>query len=60
MNEEKKLPISVDDGKLVIAKKMEVDLNKDGEPVLELDVTIKIDIKELPDELYDLWQARNK
>lgn len=55
MSEDKKL-ITIEDDKLVISKKVEVDPNKDGEPVLILDATVKVDIKELPDELYDLWK----
>ena len=43
---------------LVISKKMTIDPNKDGEPVAEIDITVKLHLDELPDELYDMWKNR--
>lgn len=43
---------------LVISKKMSIDPNKDGEPVAEIDITVKLHLDELPDELYDMWKNR--
>ena len=43
---------------LVISKKMIIDPNKDGEPVAEIDITVKLHLDELPDELYDMWKNR--
>ena len=43
---------------LILSKKIVIDPNKDGEPLAEIDVTVKIHIDELPDELYDMWKNR--
>ncbi len=58
-NEEPKL-VRMEGATLVISKKMEIDPNKDGEPVAEIDITIKLHLDELPDELYDMWKNRKK
>lgn len=43
-----KVSFKVEEGKLVVA----VDLNQDGQPLLEL----KFDIKELPEEAIQAWK----
>ena len=48
--EKKAIDFKFEDGKLII----NVDLNKDGESVLKLEV----DLTELPQEIWDAW--RNK
>ena len=50
----------MEDGKLIISKRMIIDPNKDGEPLAEFDITIKLHLAELPDELYDAWKNRKK
>jgi hypothetical protein len=49
MSEPKKVSYEFVDGKLVV----KVDLNGDGEPVIEL----KLDVKELPEEAISAWKA---
>ena len=57
--EEQKL-VRMEGTSLVVSKKMELDPNKDGEPVAEIDITVKIHLDELPDELYDMWKKRKE
>ena len=60
MEEKEQRLIRMEDGKLIISKRMIIDPNKDGEPLAEFDITIKLHLAELPDELYDAWKNRKK
>lgn len=47
-----KVAVKWEDGKVVV----KVDMNEDGEPILEL----KLDVKELPEEAIAAWKEAKK
>jgi len=48
------------DGRVLVKFAREFDTNKDGEPVLGLDISLWVDITELPDEAIDAWKSRKE
>ena len=46
------------DGKILIKFAKEIDPNKDGEVLAGIDLTLWVDITELPDEAYDAYKAK--
>lgn len=46
------------DGKILIKFNKEIDPNKDGEVLAGIELSLWVDITELPDEAYDAYKAR--
>lgn len=60
MGEEKAKVFEMVDGKLKVNFKKEIDPNKDGEPLAGVELSVYVDVAELPDEAIAIWKAKKE